>query len=124
MKRAVLVLFLVLALAGISSASPNLEGIYDCRGAGAGGASGYDGTVAIIRNGDVYNVVWILGAATYLGVGLLQGDQFSVSYADAQHANIGIAVYRVNGDTLTGVWATPGSSAAGSETLTRRRAGA
>jgi hypothetical protein len=120
MKRTILALMLVLAVFSLSTAAVNIEGAYNCKGTNPGGGSAYQGSVVITRDGAVYNVVWTVGSGVYMGVGLLQGEQFSVAYTDPQKTMVGLVVYKVAGGTLTGVWAVHGGSQTGTETLTKK----
>jgi hypothetical protein len=120
MKRAILVLALVLAVFSLSAAAGNIEGVYNCKGVNPGTGTTYQGSVTITRNSAVYAVVWTVGSQVYMGVGLLQGDQFSVGYTDAAKTMVGIVIYKVNGATLNGVWAVQGGSQTGTEVLTKK----
>ncbi len=122
MKRmtGIALVLLALALTAAPAWAADIEGTYDCAGTNPGGGA-YTGTVSIIKNGDNYTVTWHIGAQTYLGVGLLQGDTFSVGYADTGKAWFGVVVYRVKDRTLSGDWAMQGNGKNGTETLTRRK---
>lgn len=120
MKRAIWALLVVLLVLPLGAgAAEGLEGIYDCEGTNSGGGS-YQGTVVIIQNGDCYQVTWHIGSQIYLGVGLMQGDRLSVGYRDLSGSSTGVVVYKVEGEKLQGVWAMPGDTKTGTETLTRR----
>lgn len=56
MKRLILVLFLLFTFLTLALAA-DIEGVYVCKGTNPRGGS-YEGTVAIIKNGDAYNVTW------------------------------------------------------------------
>jgi len=120
MKRILILLIACALLAPAVFAAEGLEGVYDCVGSNPGGSGQYRGTVTIARNGDNYNVTWNIGTQVYLGIGILQGDTFSVGYTDAKKSWYGVVVYKVDGKKLTGVWAMPGNAKNGKETLTRR----
>ncbi len=84
---------------------------------GKDGDSGdaYTGTVSIAPAGTVYNVTWKLAKESYSGVGILEGNVFTVGWGTAG-AGAGVVVYSV-GDKLDGKWAQPGGKALGSEVL-------
>lgn len=122
MTRSKTAILLTLALVLIATAAfaDSIEGTYDCKGKGAGGGE-YKGTVAVMKNGDAYNITWTLGSGeTYTGVGLLSGDTFSVGYASGDKSWYGVVVYTVKGKTLEGRWAMGGSGAVSTETLTKK----
>ncbi len=97
----------------------DLAGTYAVRGKAQGGGT-YTGSLTIERAGEVYNVTWNLDDGTVVqGVGLLEGDLFSVAW-DAGGAP-GLVVYRVGADgRLTGRWTVAGEKTTWSETATRR----
>ncbi len=82
-----------------------------------GGKGGYSGTVAIAKHGDLYSVDWtILHTPPYKGVGIVEGQVFGVGWGLGKA--YGVAVYKVNGGTLEGKWATSSSGGrAGIENL-------
>lgn len=120
MRYGIVVLALAVFLVATAAAAFAIEGTYDCKGTNPGGTGDYQGTVAIVKNGSTYNVTWNIGAQVYLGTGLLEGDSFSVGYADAKKSWFGVVVYKVKGKVLSGSWAMQGSGKLGSETLTKR----
>ena len=81
----------------------------------SGGA--YHGTVTITPNGAVRTVRWSLTSGeSYSGVGMLDGDTFVVGWGQG----VGVVVYHLAGGSLTGRFASPGTSGIGSETLARK----
>lgn len=120
MSGRIITLAMVLILLPGLALAANIEGTYDCNGSNPGGAGQYKGTVAIIKNGSNYNVTWNIGTQTYLGVGILSGNQFSVGYSDTKKSWFGVVVYKVDGKTLQGDWAMHGSGKNGTETLKKR----
>ena len=120
MKRLILAFILFLLLLPAAGMAAGIEGVYACNGTNPGGGGSYQGTLAIIQNGDAYNVTWNIGAQTYVGVGLLQGDSFSVGYSDVKKSWFGVVVYKVSGNTLKGIWTMQGGSKTGTETLTKK----
>lgn len=72
-----------------------------------GGASGYQGTVRIAKEGDVYQLVWSVGNTAYRGVGIPIDHTLAVGWG--MGSKFGVAVYRVSGGKLQGRWATSGS---------------
>lgn len=77
----------------------SIAGRYTVTGRNFNGAS-YRGSVVVTPAGETYRVFWVIGSERYTGVGILTGDVLSVAY------NGGLAVYRVEGDTLRGTWTT------------------
>jgi len=118
MKRVLIALSLVVLLA--APALAGIEGTYACRGTNPGNAGSYEGTVSIVNNGANYVVTWNIGSQIYVGVGILQGDSFSVGYADVQQGWFGVVIYKVAGNTLSGPWAMHGGNQNGTETLTKK----
>ncbi|MEB2310513.1 MAG: hypothetical protein OZ921_05170 [Sorangiineae bacterium] len=75
----------------------------------------YTGTVTIKPSGKVYQVTWTLPSESYSGVGILDGEIFSVGWGSAGKG-AGAVMYEV-GETLDGKWAQPDGTALGSEVL-------
>ncbi|MDP8256548.1 MAG: hypothetical protein P9M14_12430 [Candidatus Alcyoniella australis] len=118
MKRLLIALALVVILS--SAAHAGIEGTYICKGTNPGGTGTYEGTVSIVKNNANYNVTWNIGAQVYVGVGILEGERFSVGYADVNQGWFGVVVYTVSGNKLRGAWAMHGDNKNGTEELTRR----
>lgn len=118
--RIALIAVVILSLP-IFAFAGGIEGVYDCKGAGPGGAGAYEGTVSIIENNDIYKVTWTLGSSVYLGTGFLINDTLSIGYSDSSKSWFGVIVYKVKGNKLKGKWITLGNEKAGSEMLTRRK---
>ena len=114
------VLILLVVLIPVAVSAADITGTYDCQGTNPGGKGNYKGTVVIEKPGDAYKVTWSIAGQTFNGVGILEGDQFSVGYTDAAKSWFGVIVYKVKGNTLTGPWAVYGSGNMGSETLTKK----
>jgi hypothetical protein len=72
------------------------------------GKGGYRGIVTIQQHGPSFGVDWKLKSGeAYTGVGILNGDVLGVGYGDGLS---GLAVYQIQGGTLTAKWllaATP-----------------
>ncbi len=120
MKRIIITIIFCLALSPMAAFAGGIEGVYNCQGANPSGQGNYKGAVSIIKNGDVYQITWNIGAQTYMGVGILEENTFSVGYASSDKSWFGIVVYKVSGNTLTGKWTMNGGKKLGTETLTRR----
>lgn len=75
----------------------------------------YTGSVTITPAGSVYNVTWNIPGSTYSGVGILEGDVFTVGWG-TEGAGAGVVVYKV-GDKLDGKWAQPKGTQVGTEVL-------
>ena len=81
----------------------SIEGVYQCLGTTAGGEK-YRGIVQIAKNEDAYLVRWIVPPDVYIGVGVVQGNTFSVSFASD---TLGLAVYTIESDSrMVGRWTT------------------
>lgn len=118
----------VSALAGQPQAAeaPNLEGHYTVKGANPDGKP-YTGEVSIAQRGRAVYVQWrIDGADNPLqGFGLITGKTLSVSYAQTgPYGAVGfVAVYTIDGETLTGEW-PDGEGGINPEVLTKAPVGA
>src|SRR5262249_1934171 len=83
--------------------SDNLVGMYQCSGTTAGGEK-YQGIVEIAKVDDIYLVRWVVQPDVYIGIGVVQGNVFSVSFAAG---TLGLGVYTVEADArLVGRWTT------------------
>lgn len=84
----------------------DLSGSYKITSAtNPGGVGGYAGGVQLTRQGDHYTVDWaIANTPPYKGVAIVEGQTLGVGWGTGQ--NYGVAVYKVDGGTLTGKWAT------------------
>jgi hypothetical protein len=79
----------------------------------------YTGTVTITPAGGTHTVQWNLSTQSFSGVGIRQGDLFIVGWGEAGKG-AGVVSYQVSGSTLTGVWAVPGGTQLGNESISRR----
>jgi hypothetical protein len=103
MCRLWLALALLVAACGAASAD-DFVGRYAAQGISPDDKH-YKGEVQIEQVGKLHVVLWKLeGGAAYKGIGIRQGDKLGVGYGAAK-TKFGIAVYKVNGGTLEGVWA-------------------
>ena len=87
------------------------------------GTTNYTGEVAIKPEGDTYLLAWYVPKLAYVGRGVRVGDVLVVAYGQSTDPRKlpGVVAYKVDGpNTMTGVWATAGAPATGSETLNRR----
>src|SRR5688572_11706648 len=83
------------------------SGKYLAEGVGNAGRK-YKAMVEIIREGDVYQVIWVLGPREfYMGVGLVEEERLSVGWSTA--GTPGVVVYQSEGENLVGRWTAPGS---------------
>ena len=88
-------------------AAPDFSGKYLADGIGNGGRP-YRAMVEIRREGDMYNVIWVLGPReTYSGVGLAEGDALCVGWASG--GTPGVIVYESQKGKLVGRWTAPGA---------------
>jgi hypothetical protein len=102
--RRLLLAFVLLVAAGGIAAAQDFAGRYAASGVTPQGQS-YKGDVQIEPVGKLQVVLWKLeGGAAYKGIGIRQGDKLGVGYGAAD-TKFGIAVYKVYGGTLEGVWA-------------------
>ena len=95
--------------AAAADAKPrDFSGKYLAEGSNNGGRS-YKAMVEITREGDVYQVLWVLGPReAYMGVGLIEGEALCVGWATGQIP--GLVVYKPGADgKLVGRWTAPGS---------------
>jgi hypothetical protein len=103
MRRLCLSLLLFMAACG-TAAADDLVGRYAAIGVDLKDRS-YKGDVQIEQVGALHAVLWRLGGGeAYKGIGIRQGDILGVGYGAAD-TKFGIAVYKVKGGTLEGVWA-------------------
>ena len=82
-------------------------GKYLAEGVTAGGKK-YRAMVEITREGDVYDVTWVLGPReAYSGVGITEGNALCVGWSSGQVP--GLVVYKPENEKLVGRWTAPGS---------------
>jgi len=113
-------MILVIFLSPMAAFGLEIEGQYNCEGSSLGTTGVYKGTVSIIKNGEAYNVTWTIGTQTYIGVGILKGNIFSVGYTSSDKSWFGVIVYKISEGTFTGTWAMNGGKKLSSEKLTKR----
>ena len=123
--RTVLLGVLLVAFGAITSlaapdtvpTSGDIAGVYSCEGHNPDGTP-YQGVVEIMKVQDTFRVRWTLGDnASVVGVGILSSGALSVSYFAGAPA---IAVYKIDGQKLTGEWTMGGAEGAVyPETLTK-----
>ncbi len=100
------------------SSGSGLGGMYNISSStNPGGGGGYTGVVEIAP-GAVNTVKWTLpGSPPYSGVGLQVDNVLGIGWGIG--ANYGVVVYKLNGGTLDGKWATAATgNFVGTETLT------
>lgn len=103
MRRLLLALALLVAAIG-TAAADDFAGRYAAAGVTPQGAK-YKAEVQIEQLGSLHVVLWKLeGGAAYKGIGIRQGDKLGVGYGTAD-TKFGIAVYKVSGGRLEGLWA-------------------
>jgi hypothetical protein len=76
------------------------------------GGRGYKAMVEILREGEVYQVVWALGPNEgYMGIGMVEGEALCVGWSIGQVP--GVVVYKPDtkegSKKLVGRWTAPGS---------------
>ena len=121
MRKLALVLgCLILVSALPLQAKPAFSGTYSIKGMNPG-VGAYTGTLTISPRGDIYDVIWVIGAVRYSGVGVAAGDTLSVAYSGADHSFMGVIAYTARPNGLDGKWAIYGGAAkTGTETATRK----
>jgi hypothetical protein len=119
-KLALILGCLLVVLALPLHAKSAFSGTYSIKGMNPG-VGAYTGTVTITPRGDIYDVVWVIGAARYGGVGVVNGEMLSVAYAPADYSFMGVMSYTPRANGLDGKWAVyGGKTKTGSETATRK----
>jgi hypothetical protein len=93
-----------------------LDGDYNVVGYNANGSE-YNGTLSLIRQGNVWQLTWNVGQS-YNGVGIsLNKSLFATAYGGE---DCGVSVYKVNTDgSLHATWAVSGVNQVGEETATK-----
>lgn len=122
MRKPTLVLACLLLLVALPlSAKTAFSGTYDVTGSNPG-VGAYKGTLTIAPRGEIYDVLWTIGKASYAGVGVVVGDTLSVAYSDGTGKWMGVVGYRQLSDgTLDGKWAVyGGNTKTGTETARRK----
>jgi len=111
----------LLALCVVAQADDKLDisGKYEGKGTGPNGAA-YEVKVEVSKSGDTYAIKWEVGGGneTYEGIGILEGDVFSVSYTAGGNGH-GVVAYKVTKGKLDGKW-SPGDGKIYTETLTKK----
>ena len=99
----------------VAQATQDVEGIWMVQGTEKG--KEYGGAATIVRIGEVYLVQWIVRGTSSMGIGVRKEDQLAVSWRMGEV--MGVTLYRVGKDRLSGSWATyPGDAVAKPEVLT------
>ncbi len=86
--------------------------VYRVTGTNPGSGTLYSGTLAMAETDGGTLVRWSVGGRDYDGLGLSVDDVLGIAYGDQ---TCGVAVYRIDGDALDGVWTTPGAAGVGTE---------
>jgi hypothetical protein len=119
-KLALVVTCLLLVVALPLSAKSAFSGVYSIKGTNPG-VGAYTGTLTISPRGGIYDVLWVVGAVKYGGVGVVNGDTLSVAYAPADLKFMGVVSYVARPNGLEGKWAIyGGQTKTGTETATRK----
>lgn len=73
-----------------------------------GGGNAYRGQLAMKKSGDVFELRWTIDRTpAYSGLGIEEGSELGVGWGTGN--GHGIVVYRIQGGTLRGRWASPGT---------------
>lgn len=115
---------LVVVLWGMLAAPARAEessiaGVYLVTGLNPEG-NPYRGIVEVkATDGRLFNIHWVFPGSQgeQFGVGFVSAGVLAVNFHDDQA--IGLAIYKIDGDTLSGEWAMSGSADVFAETLTR-----
>ncbi len=94
-----------------AGAVADFSGKYIADGVSNGGRA-YKAMVEIAREGDVYQVIWVMGPREgYMGVGVAEGDALCVGWSIGEVP--GVVIYKPDAagqsKKLVGRWAAPGS---------------
>lgn len=87
------------------------------------GTTNYTGQVIIKQDGPTFLVAWMVPKLAYIGRGIRIGDVLVVAYGQSQDPRKlpGVVAYQIeDANAMTGVWATAGAPATGTERLKRR----
>jgi len=96
-----------------------LSNHYTVAGTNPDGRPPYQGEVSITQNGMWYDIVWIIGADTFKGFGILNERMLLVRWISPDCQGFGTASYTVEADgTLNGTWNIDGQDGQGTELLT------
>ncbi len=122
MRKPALVLACLLVLVALPlSAKTAFSGTYAVSGSNPG-VGAYKGTLTIAPRGEIYDVLWTIGKASYAGVGVVNGDTLSIAYSDGSGKWMGVVGYHQRPDgSLDGKWAIyGGNTKTGTETAKRK----
>jgi hypothetical protein len=93
-----------------------IAGTYDAQGVNLGGKH-YSGVVEIVKDGQTYQVLWLIERETIRGFGVATAKHLAVAFTD------GVVLYeRASEDTWCGIWTSSKGRMLGRESLTRQAA--
>jgi len=102
----------------------DLNGTYKITlGQNRDGTTNYTGEVIIKPEGDTYLLAWMVPKLAYIGRGVRIGDVLVVAYGQSQDPSKlpGVVAFKMDDPgTMSGIWATAGSSKTGTEILKRQ----
>ncbi len=107
---------------GTENATPaqarnSLDGAFQLVGSNPDGSQ-YQGTLTLIPQGDVWQLVWDIDGSTTDGVGINASDLFAAAYGGQ---GCGVGLYSATADnSLSGVWAIWGNQNIGTETAIKQ----
>lgn len=93
-----------------------LDGTYQIGKSRTPAGKSYTGTVTIKPTGKTYTVSWATSAGSYTGVGIKDGDLLVAGWGMGG-TGAGVVLYTKSATGLDGIWASPGGTAVGTETL-------
>jgi len=91
-----------------------IAGTYDAQGVNLGG-NRYSGVVDIVRDGQTYQVLWLIGRETIRGFGVATDKNLAVAFTN------GVVLYeRASDDSWCGIWTSSKGHILGRESLKRQ----
>jgi hypothetical protein len=99
-----------------NATSGDLAGTYTVSGTGADGKT-YQGEVLVTKRDEVYQMSWKLGAESYDGIAVQNGNTIAAAYTTGTNGKgCGAVVYKINADnSIDGKWGEWGVNSAGTE---------
>lgn len=103
MRRLIAVALIVGAGVGLSAQAPVMIGQYACEGTNPDGTP-YTIALGILGDGTKYQLTWQDPQGQFVGLGYVSGSTLSAAIATPQGQAVGLAVYTIAGQNLTGTW--------------------
>jgi hypothetical protein len=116
MLRAISILACLAVVTPVSAETLRLAAKYDAVGTNPDGSK-YKGTATIqILSDTTFAIQWSIAGSIYKGFGMRRNDAVAATYTIGGEP--GLIVYKVDGNSLDGLWAIRGSDGNGTERLT------